>query len=76
MTIIDFHNHFYPMEYIESLKRGSSKITVTEDEHGKLRDCHAVGQLDRCPHGGRIAHHAFARALLRQGALQDAYSRL
>lgn len=34
MTIIDFHNHFYPMEYIESLKRGSSKITVTEDEHG------------------------------------------
>ena len=34
MKIIDFHNHYYPPEYIESLRRGSSKITVTFDDDG------------------------------------------
>jgi aminocarboxymuconate-semialdehyde decarboxylase len=31
MTIIDFHNHFYPKQYIEALQRGPSNIKVTFD---------------------------------------------
>jgi aminocarboxymuconate-semialdehyde decarboxylase len=34
MRIIDVHNHFYPAEYIEAVKKGPSAITVTTDEHG------------------------------------------
>jgi aminocarboxymuconate-semialdehyde decarboxylase len=29
--IIDFHNHFYPPEYIEAIKKGPSNIKVTYD---------------------------------------------
>ena len=32
MTIIDFHNHFYPPEYLEELQTGPSTINVTMDE--------------------------------------------
>ena len=32
MTIVDFHNHYYPPEYIKELERGPSRITVTFDE--------------------------------------------
>jgi aminocarboxymuconate-semialdehyde decarboxylase len=31
MTIIDFHNHFYPRQYIEALQRGPSNIKVSFD---------------------------------------------
>jgi len=31
MTIIDFHNHFYPPEYLEALQTGTSNIKVTFD---------------------------------------------
>lgn len=31
MTIIDFHNHFYPQQYIEALKSGPSNIKVSFD---------------------------------------------
>ena len=34
MTIIDFHNHFYPPEYIEALKSGSSHYKITVDDDG------------------------------------------
>jgi aminocarboxymuconate-semialdehyde decarboxylase len=34
MRIIDVHNHFYPAEYIDAVRRGPSAITVTTDEHG------------------------------------------
>ncbi len=34
MTIIDFHNHYYPPEYIEELRRGPSNYTVTTDDDG------------------------------------------
>ncbi len=33
MTIIDFHNHYYPPEYLEALQAGPSEIAVTFDEH-------------------------------------------
>ncbi len=29
--IIDFHNHFYPPEYIEAIKKGPSNVRVTYD---------------------------------------------
>jgi aminocarboxymuconate-semialdehyde decarboxylase len=34
MAIIDFHNHFYPPEYLEALERGPSNVRVTRDEAG------------------------------------------
>ncbi|NIM49577.1 MAG: amidohydrolase family protein [Gemmatimonadales bacterium] len=32
MTIIDFHNHYYPPEYLAALQAGPSEIEVTFDE--------------------------------------------
>ena len=32
MKIVDFHNHYYPPEYIKELQRGPSAIKVTFDE--------------------------------------------
>ncbi len=32
MTIIDFHNHYYPPEYLEALRAGPSEIAVTFDD--------------------------------------------
>lgn len=32
--IIDFHNHFYPPEYIEALRGDASAVRVTDDAHG------------------------------------------
>jgi aminocarboxymuconate-semialdehyde decarboxylase len=34
MTIIDFHNHFYPPEYLEAIQKGPSNIKVTFDSNG------------------------------------------
>ena len=33
MSIIDFHNHFYPKEYIDAIQTGQSNIKVTYDEN-------------------------------------------
>jgi aminocarboxymuconate-semialdehyde decarboxylase len=33
MTVIDFHNHFYPPEYLEALQTGPSNIRVTFDDN-------------------------------------------
>jgi aminocarboxymuconate-semialdehyde decarboxylase len=32
MTIIDFHNHYYPPEYIDAIRTGPSNIKVTFDD--------------------------------------------
>lgn len=32
--IIDFHNHFYPPQFIEAIRRGPSNYSVTEDPDG------------------------------------------
>lgn len=32
MTVIDFHNHYYPPEYLEALQLGPSEIRVTYDD--------------------------------------------
>ena len=34
MTIIDFHNHFYPPAYLEAIQTGPSSIKVTVDDDG------------------------------------------
>ena len=34
MTVIDFHNHVYPPEYVEAVRQGPSAYTVTDDEAG------------------------------------------
>ncbi len=34
MSIIDFHNHFYPPEYFQALREGGSAVRVTEDAEG------------------------------------------
>ncbi len=34
MTVIDFHNHYYPPSYLDAVKRGPSTVRVTEDAEG------------------------------------------
>lgn len=34
MPVIDFHNHFYPPEYVDAVKAGPSNVRVTFDSHG------------------------------------------
>jgi aminocarboxymuconate-semialdehyde decarboxylase len=34
MRIVDFHNHYYPPEYVEALRTSRSAVRVTYDEQG------------------------------------------
>lgn len=34
MTIVDFHDHFYPPEYLAAIERGPSDVRVTTDAEG------------------------------------------
>jgi aminocarboxymuconate-semialdehyde decarboxylase len=34
MKIIDFHNHFYPPEYLQAIREGPSNVKVTLDDKG------------------------------------------
>jgi aminocarboxymuconate-semialdehyde decarboxylase len=34
MPIIDFHNHYYPPEYIRAIEQGPSAVRVTHDDQG------------------------------------------
>ena len=34
MRVIDFHNHFYPPQYIAALESGSSAVRITHDSDG------------------------------------------
>jgi len=33
-VIVDFHNHYYPFEFLEAIREGGSRFGVTEDEEG------------------------------------------
>jgi aminocarboxymuconate-semialdehyde decarboxylase len=33
MPVIDFHNHYYPPEYLDALEPSGSRLTITYDEH-------------------------------------------
>jgi len=37
MSIIDFHNHYYPPAYLKALQSGVSAVEVTIDDHGNAR---------------------------------------
>jgi aminocarboxymuconate-semialdehyde decarboxylase len=34
MTIVDFHNHYYPPAYLDAIRQGPSAYVVTEDDEG------------------------------------------
>ena len=34
MTVIDFHNHYYPPAYLDALRSGDTTVRVTEDNDG------------------------------------------
>ncbi len=34
--LIDVHNHFYPPEYLDALKRGDSEVKLTIDSEGRI----------------------------------------
>jgi len=52
MTVIDFHNHFYPKAYLDALQSGSSRVRVTMDEEGNPR-LHYPGDYNIAVRGHR-----------------------
>jgi aminocarboxymuconate-semialdehyde decarboxylase len=34
MRVVDFHNHFYPPEYLEALRAGPSRVKISADSEG------------------------------------------
>jgi aminocarboxymuconate-semialdehyde decarboxylase len=58
VSIIDFHNHFYPPEYLEEIQSGPSNIKVTFDSDGNPL-VHYPGDYNILVPGHRdIAHRA------------------
>lgn len=58
MPIIDFHNHYYPPEYLRQIQAGPSAVRVTTDDAGN--PClHYPGDYNVCVPGHRdIAYRA------------------
>lgn len=52
MPIIDFHNHYYPPEYIEALERGPSAVGIARDAQGNPR-LHYPGDYNVAVRGHR-----------------------
>ncbi|MGH7668183.1 MAG: hypothetical protein ACRENQ_01720, partial [Gemmatimonadaceae bacterium] len=50
--IIDFHNHFYPPEYIDALRGGDSAVRVTDAPDGNPR-IHYPGDYNVAVRGHR-----------------------
>jgi aminocarboxymuconate-semialdehyde decarboxylase len=58
MATIDFHNHFYPPEYLEAIQQGPSNVRVTIDGEGNPR-LHYPGDYNVAVLGHRdIAYRA------------------
>ena len=58
MPIIDFHNHYYPPEYIKAIEQGPSAVRVTHDGEGNPR-LHYPGDYNVAVRGHRdIAYRA------------------
>ena len=49
---IDFHSHYYPPAYIESLRKGNSAVTIDEDAQGNPR-LHYPGDYNVAVRGHR-----------------------
>jgi aminocarboxymuconate-semialdehyde decarboxylase len=52
MSIIDFHNHYYPPAYIDALRKGNSTVTIDEDAQGNPR-LHYPGDYNVAVRGHR-----------------------
>lgn len=52
MPIVDFHNHFYPPEYLDALRTGPSSVEVTMDAEGNPR-LHYPGDYNVAVRGHR-----------------------
>ena len=52
MPIIDFHNHYYPPEYIKAIEQGPSAVRVTHDNEGNPR-LHYPGDYNVAVRGHR-----------------------
>ena len=48
--IIDFHNHYYPPEFISAVQKGPSNFRVTDDDQGNPEP---VGKTDNRGHLAR-----------------------
>jgi len=63
--IIDFHNHFYPPEFIAAVRKGPSNFTVTDDDEGNPV-LHSPGDYNVVVPGHRDIEHR-ARVLDEAG---------
>jgi aminocarboxymuconate-semialdehyde decarboxylase len=54
--IIDFHNHFYPPEFIDAVRKGPSNFTVTDDADGNPV-LHSPGDYNVVVPGHRDIQH-------------------
>jgi aminocarboxymuconate-semialdehyde decarboxylase len=54
--IIDFHNHFYPPEFLDAVREGASNFTVTEDDQGNPV-LHSPGDYNVVVPGHRNIEH-------------------
>jgi aminocarboxymuconate-semialdehyde decarboxylase len=71
VTILDFHSHYYPPEYIDAIRRGPSSVEVTEDDSGDPR-LHYPGDYNVAVRGHRdigfreevLAEHGVDRQLI------------
>ncbi len=52
MTIIDFHNHYYPPAYLDALRSGTSNVRITVDAEGNPR-LHYPGDYNIAVRGHR-----------------------
>jgi aminocarboxymuconate-semialdehyde decarboxylase len=52
MSMVDFHNHFYPPEYLDALRKGPSNVEVTIDKDGNPR-LHYPGDYNIAVRGHR-----------------------
>jgi len=52
MPIIDFHNHYYPPEYIKAIEQGPSAVRITYDNEGNPR-LHYPGDYNIAVRGHR-----------------------
>ena len=64
MKIIDFHNHYYPPEYIEALRSSDSSVSVTVDAQGN--------PVLHSPGDSNIAVPGHRDIQFRQSVLDDA----
>jgi aminocarboxymuconate-semialdehyde decarboxylase len=52
MPIIDFHNHYYPPEYIKAIEKGPSAVRITYDKEGNP-ELHYPGDYNIAVRGHR-----------------------